>query len=145
MVEKKLPFTKRQIEKIMATYPTPFHIYDEKAIRQSARSLKQAFAWVGGFTNYFALKALPNPYILQILKQEGLGVDCSSLPELLLAEKVGLTGEDIMFTSNDTPAKEYRKAKELGAIINVDDISHIDFLEKLVGLPLAIQEMQNMA
>jgi diaminopimelate decarboxylase len=119
----------------METYPTPFHIYDEKAIRQAARSLKQAFAWVDHFTNYFALKALPNPYILQILKQEGLGVDCSSLPELLLAEKVGLTGEDIMFTSNDTPAEEYRKAKELGAIINVDDISHIDFLEKYVGLP----------
>ncbi len=135
MVEKKLPFTKKQIEKIMATYPTPFHIYDEKAIRQTARNLKQAFAWVDHFTNYFAVKALPNPYILQILKQEGLGADCSSLPELLLAEKVGLTGEDIMFTSNDTPIEDYRKAKELGAIINVDDISHIDFLETYVGLP----------
>jgi diaminopimelate decarboxylase len=135
MVEKKLPFTKRQIEKIIEIYPTPFHIYDEKAIRQAARHLKQAFSWVNHFTNYFAVKALPNPYILQILKQEGFGTDCSSLPELLLAEKVGVTGENIMFTSNNTPTEEYRKTKELGAIINIDDINHLDFLEKHVGLP----------
>jgi len=130
-----LPFTKEQIEEIAQQYPTPFHIYDEKGIRENARRLKQSFGGVNGFKEYFAVKALPNPFILKILKEEGFGADCSSLPELLLAESVGITGEDIMFTSNDTPAKEYRKAKELGAVINLDDISHIKFLEEQVGLP----------
>ncbi|GHO88387.1 diaminopimelate decarboxylase [Dictyobacter formicarum] len=135
MAEKQLPFTQQQIEKIIEMYPTPFHIYDEKGIRQSVRNLRQAFDWADGFINFFAVKALPNPYILQIIKEEGFGADCSSLPELMLAESVGLTGEDIMFTSNETPASEYRKASEAGAIINLDDISHIDYLEKYVGIP----------
>jgi diaminopimelate decarboxylase len=135
MTEKILPFTQAQLAEIIARYPTPFHIYDEAGIRQSARQLKQAFAWAESFTNYFAVKALPNPSILRILKEESFGADCSSLPELLLAERVGIIGTDIMLTSNETPIEEYRKAKELGAIINIDDISHIDFLEQHVGLP----------
>jgi len=135
MAEKTLPFTKTQIDKIIETYPTPFHIYDEAGIRRSARALKQALAWNAGFTNYFAVKALPNPAILRIIKEEGFGADCSSLPELLLAERVGMSGENMMLTSNETPAEEYRKARELGALINLDDLSHIDFLEKHVGLP----------
>lgn len=135
MSQKKLPFTKDQIEDIIATYPTPFHIYDEQAIRSNAQHLLRAFSWNKGFKEFFAVKALPNPTILEILKEEGFGADCSSLPELLLAEQAGITGENIMFTSNDTPAEEFKKAKELGAIINLDDISHIEFLEKEVGLP----------
>lgn len=135
MSQKKLPFTKDQIEDIIATYPTPFHIYDEQAIRGNAQHLLRAFSWNKGFKEFFAVKALPNPTILEILKEEGFGADCSSLPELLLAEQAGITGENIMFTSNDTPAEEFKKAKELGAIINLDDISHIEFLEKEVGLP----------
>lgn len=134
-MNKTLPFTKEQIIEIINQYPTPFHLYDEKGIRENARRLKKAFNSVHGFKEYFAVKALPNPFILKILKEEGFGADCSSLPELLLSEKVGLGGEDIMFTSNDTPAREYQKAKELGAIINLDDISHIEFLEKHAGLP----------
>lgn len=134
-MEKKLPFNKEQLEKIIEKYPTPFHIYDEKAIRENARLLLKAFSWADSFQEYFAVKATPNPYILNILKQEGFGADCSSLAELVLAQKVGIMGEKIMFTSNDTPAEEYLKAKELGAIINLDDISHIEYLEKNVGLP----------
>ncbi|MDX9802377.1 MAG: diaminopimelate decarboxylase [Spirochaetia bacterium] len=133
---KKLPFTLQQIEKIMEKYPTPFHIYDEKAIRENARRLYKAFSWVpGGFKNYFAVKALPNPAIIKILKEEGMGADCSSLPELILSDMAGIKGEDIVFTSNDTPASEYIKAKELGAVINLDDITHIPFLEKHAGIP----------
>lgn len=136
MEKIKLPFSKADMEKITEQYPTPFHIYDEKAIREKARALHNAFDWVpGGFTNFFAVKALPNPYILEILKEEGMGADCSSLPELLLADTAGMKGEEIMFTSNDTPAGEYRKAKELGAVINLDDISHIPFLEEHAGIP----------
>lgn len=135
MPEKTLPFTQKQIADIMKIYPTPFHIYDEAGIRCSARALQRAFVWADGFTNYFAVKALPNPYILQILKEEGFGADCSSLPELLLAESAGLTSRDIMLTSNETPLEEYRKAIDLGAVINLDDISHIDFLERSLGLP----------
>lgn len=140
MKQQKLPFpeyplTKSQTEEIIKKYPTPFHIYDEKGIRETARKLYKAFSWADNFKNYFAVKALPNPHILKILKEEGMGTDCSSLPELILAEKVGITGESIMFTSNDTPAKEFKKAKELSAIINLDDISHIEFLEKSVGIP----------
>ena len=134
-MNKTLPFTKDQITAITHRHPTPFHIYDETAIRENARLLKASFAGIPGFKEFFAVKALPNPFILKILKEEGFGADCSSLPELLLAEKVGITGENIMFTSNDTSASEYRKAKELGAIINLDDISHIEFLERHVGLP----------
>ncbi len=135
MAAKYLPFTKQQIEAIIEKHPTPFHIYDEKAIRENARKLNAAFSWSPGFREFFAVKAAPNPYILKILKEEGFGADCSSLPELVLAEKVGLRGEKVMFSSNDTPYVEYQKAKELGAIINLDDISHIPYLEEYVGVP----------
>ncbi|WP_135605688.1 diaminopimelate decarboxylase [Methanococcoides sp. NM1] len=135
MVSKALPFTKEQILEIKEHYPTPFHVYDEKAIRENARKLKDAFSILEGFKEFFAVKALPNPYILKILESEGFGADCSSLPELLLSEMSGIVGEDIMFSSNDTPAEEFVKAKELGAIINLDDISHIEFLEETAGLP----------
>lgn len=135
MTTKRLPFTKEQLEAIIEQYPTPFHIYDERGIRANAKRLTQAFSWVPGFKEYFAVKATPNPYLLNILKEEGFGADCSSLPELLLAERVGIVGEDIMFTSNDTPAEEFRKAMELGAIINLDDISHIAYLEEHAGIP----------
>lgn len=133
--DKDLFFSEAQIRKIMETNPTPFHIYDEKSIRDNARKLYKTFAWAQGFKNYFAVKACPNPYLVEILKKEGCGADCSSLPELLLAEKVGIKGESIMFTSNDTPAGEYKKAMELGAIINLDDITHIPFLEEHAGIP----------
>ena len=135
MTQKKLPFTKEKIIEIIGKYPTPFHIYDEAGIRGNARKFKQAFSVLLGFKEYFAVKALPNPFILRILKEEGFGTDCSSFPELLLSEKIGLSGEEIMFTSNDTPAGEYKKARELGAIINLDDISHIPFLESNAGIP----------
>ena len=135
MVSKDLPFTKADILEIIKKYPTPFHIYDEKAILENARKMKAAFREVPGFKEFFAVKALPNPFILKILKDEGFGADCSSLPELILAEKAGIIGEDIMFSSNDTPSEEFVKAKELGAYINLDDISHIDYLEKHAGLP----------
>ncbi len=132
---KALPFTKDDIERIIEKYPTPFHIYDERAIRENARRLLTAFAWAPGFKEFFAVKAAPNPYLVKILKEEGFGADCSSLAELVLAEKVGLTGEDIIFSSNDTPAHEFIKARGLGAIINLDDVSHIEYLEKHAGLP----------
>ena len=136
MSTKTLPFSKEKLEQIIEKYPTPFHIYDEKAIRENARKLYSLFDWVpGGFTNFFAVKACPNPYIMDILKEEGMGADCSSLPELLLADAVGLKGSDIFFSSNDTPAEEYMKAKDLDVIINLDDISHIDYLEKNAGIP----------
>ena len=135
MLQKKLPFTKKQLENITSMFPTPFHIYLEKDIRENARRLKNAFSWAEGFKEYFAVKATPNPYIIKILESEGFGADCSSLPELLLAEKIGITGENMMFSSNNTPAEEFIKAKKLGAIINLDDISHIAYLEKHAGLP----------
>lgn len=143
MAEKRLPFTKENLEEIVAQFGTPFHIYDEKAIRENARNLTAAFNWAPSFKEYFAVKATPNPYILKILKEEGFGADCSSLPELILAEKVGLSGKDIMFTSNNTPANEFAKAKEMGAIINLDDITHIDFLEKHAGIPEMISFRYN--
>jgi len=142
-MQKTLPFTKADIEKIIEKYPTPFHIYDEKAIRENAKKLLSAFSWAPGFKEYFAVKATPNPHILKILKEEGFGADCSSLAELILAEKSGITGENIMFSSNNTPACEYIKAKELGAIINLDDISHIEYLEKHAGLPDTISFRYN--
>ncbi len=136
MVFGQLPFDKAGMEKIISKFPTPFHVYDEKAIIQNARELNKAFSILpGGFREYFAVKALPNPFILKILKKEGFGADCSALPELLLSEKAGITGESIMFSSNDTPANEFVKARELGAIINLDDITHISFLEKSAGIP----------
>ncbi len=129
-----LPFTKKQIASIIAEYPTPFHIYDEDGIRQNARRLNAAFSWAN-FRNHFAVKACPNPSIVRILVEEGNGVDCSSLPELLIAEALGIPGNRIMFTSNDTPPEEFKKAMQLGAIINLDDITHIQFLEKHAGIP----------
>ncbi len=142
MTDKKLPFTKLQIEKIINKYPTPFHIYDEKGIRENVQKFISAFSWAD-FKEFFAVKATPNPYILKIMKDMGFGADCSSIPELILAEKSGITGENIMFSSNDTPAGEYVKAKELGAIINLDDITHILFLEKTAGIPEAISFRYN--
>ncbi|MCU0857607.1 MAG: diaminopimelate decarboxylase [Pontiellaceae bacterium] len=135
MSQKKCPLNGEQLEKLAAKFSTPFHLYDEAAIRANARALTAAFAWNPGFKEYFAVKAAPNPYLMKILKTEGFGADCSSLPELLLAESIGLSGEEIIFTSNDTPAHEYQKAVELGAIINLDDITHIEFLEQCAGLP----------
>lgn len=130
---KKAFVTKEMIEKIAEKYPTPFHIYDEKGIRARARALNNAFSWNKGFKEYFAVKATPNPVLLDILKEEGCGVDCSSLTELLMSEKVGFFGDDIMFSSNATPAEDFKKAAELGAIINLDDFTHIEFLEKTIG------------
>lgn len=131
---EKRPFvTKGQLEEIVKKYPTPFHLYDEKGIRENAKALKEAFAWNKGYKEYFAVKATPNPYILSILKEYGCGCDCSSYTELLMSESVGSVGEDIMFSSNDTPAEEFRLAAKLGAIINLDDITHIDFLEQTIG------------
>jgi diaminopimelate decarboxylase len=134
MTDKSLPFTKEQLEAVAAQVPTPFHLYDEVAMRKNAQAFYKAFSWVpGGFVNYYAVKALPNPHVIKALKEEGLGGDCSSLAELMLCEAVGITGDKIVFTSNDTPANEYQKAAELGAIINLDDISHIEYLEKSLG------------
>ncbi|MEO7908031.1 MAG: diaminopimelate decarboxylase [Roseiflexaceae bacterium] len=135
MSEKTFPCSQQQIEAIAASYPTPFYLYDERAIRANVRALRKAFAWADGFQEYFAVKALPNPFILQILRAEGLGADCSSLPELLLAERASMSGEQIMFSSNDTPASEFQLARRLGAIINLDDLSHLAYLEQHTGLP----------
>jgi len=133
---KHLPFNKTQIEKIIEKYPTPFHIYDEQSIRENIRNLKKTFSWIKWFKEYFAVKACPNPTILQILKEEWCWADCSSLGELVLSETVGLSWDDIMFTSNNTPVNEFEKALEMNAIINFDDISHIDFFEKnLLKMP----------
>lgn len=138
MANKTLPFSKAQIDTIIEKYPTPFHIYDEKAIVDNARRFKKAFEWAPGFKNYFAVKALPNPSILKLLNEEGFGADCSSMAELLICDMVGVTGEDIMFTSNETPEYEYQKAMSQNAVINLDDITHIEFLEKCAGLPEVI-------
>src|SRR3990167_2129003 len=132
---KNIPFTKEQIESLAREHPTPFYIYDEEGIRKQARKLIKAFSWNAGFREYFAVKALPNPAIVKILKGEGCGADCSALPELVIADRAGISGEDIMFTSNDTPAQEFIEAKKMGAIINLDDISHLPYLEKHAGLP----------
>ncbi len=134
-MKKTIPFTKSEIEKIIKDHPTPFHIYDEKAIVENARKLYKVFNWAPGFKNYFAVKATPNPSIIKIFKEEGMGVDCSSLPELILAERLGFRGEEIMFSSNDTAYNEFKKAFEMGAIINLDDITHIEVLEKHAGIP----------
>lgn len=143
MAEKTLPFSKARLEEIIAQYPTPFHIYDEKAIRANARRLLAAFSWAPQFKEYFAVKATPNPAVLTMLREEGIGADCSSLPELLLSDMAGIKGENIIFSSNDTPAEEFQKARELGAIINLDDISHIAFLEKHAGIPEIISFRYN--
>ena len=132
----KKPFvTLDKIKEIAKEYPTPFHIYDEKGIRENARGLFEAFSWNAGFKEYFAVKATPNPALIRILKEEGCGVDCSSYTELMMAERLGFRGDEIMFSSNETPEEEYIYARKLGAIINLDDITHIDFLEKTAGIP----------
>ena len=131
---KKVPFvTKEQIEEIVKTYPTPFHIYDEKGIRANAQAVKEAFAWNKGFKEYFAVKACPNPFLIQILHEYGCGCDCSSLTELMLSNAMGINGHDIMFSSNDTPAEDYAYCAKVGGIINMDDITHIDFVENILG------------
>jgi len=124
---RKLPFDRAKLEEIASRWPTPFHIYDAKAIRANAKRLKKAFSWNKGFREFFAVKAAPNPHLMKLLKEFDFGSDCSSMAELVLAEKVGNVGESIMFTSNDTPAEEFRKAWELGAVINFDDVTHIKF------------------
>ena len=131
---QKKPFvTKQQLEEMAKTYPTPFHLYDEKGIRENARKLKEAFAWNKGYKEYFAVKATPNPYILQILRECGCGTDCSSATELMMSDAVGFSGREIMFSSNDTPTEEFAMAGKLGAIINLDDITHIEYVEKALG------------
>jgi len=135
MTTKKIPFSKQQLEKIIEQHPTPFHIYDEKGIRKYARKFNETFSWNPGFKEFYAIKSAPNPYLMKIMRQEKFGIDCSSYAELVLAEKLGMSGDEIMFTSNDTPVYEYKKAIDLGAIINLDDISHIEYLEKNLGLP----------
>ncbi len=138
MTAKRPPWDLATLQRIAQTHPTPFHLYDERGIRENARRLRAAFAWSPGFREYFAVKATPNPYILEILQQEGCGVDCSSLAELVLVDRVGFRGDAIMFTSNETPAEEYAKAKALGALINVDDLSHVEYLRTKVGLPTSL-------
>ena len=131
---KKTPFvTKQQVEEIVKKFPTPFHLYDEAGIRANAQAVKDAFAWNPGFREYFAVKATPNPYLLKILKDYDMGCDCSSYTELMLSKSCGFDGEHIMFSSNDTPAEEFAYADKLGAIINLDDFTHIDFLEETIG------------
>ena len=135
-MEKKPFVTKEQLEEIVKEYPTPFHIYDEKGIRQTIRDLYKAFSWNKGFREFFAVKATPTPAILKIMKEEGCGVDCSSLTELMMSDRCGFAdGEHIMFSSNETPAEEFVLAKKLGAFINLDDITHIDFLKEACGIP----------
>jgi len=135
VTEKRVPLSPEALARVIERYPTPFHLYDEAAIRANARRLLMAFAWAPSFREFFAVKATPNPHILKLLREEGLGVDCSSLPELLLAEMAGITSDRVMFSSNDTPAQEFVKARQMGAIINLDDISHIDYLERHAGVP----------
>ncbi len=133
MSEKSFPLSDECIREFAERAGTPFHIYDGRAIGETAERLKSAFSWNDGFTNYFAVKALPNINIVKLLASHGFGADCSSLPELIIAEKAGITGERIMFTSNDTPDEEFRKAYELGAILNLDDITHIEAVERACG------------
>ena len=130
----KVPFvTKELVEEVTKTYPTPFHIYDARGIRENAKALKEAFAWNKGYKEFFAVKATPNPFLIDLLREFGCGCDCSSYTELMLSDALGVKGEDIMFSSNNTPAKEYELAARLGATINLDDITHIAFLEKTLG------------
>lgn len=137
-MEKKPFVTKEKLEEIAAKYPTPFHLYDEKGIRENARRMNQAFSWNKGFREYFAVKATPNPVLMKILKEEGCGVDCSSYTELMLSDACGFGGADIMFSSNDTPPEDFRLAKKLGAIINLDDLTHVEFLNEVAGIPETI-------
>ena len=138
MAEKKAFVTKEKIEEIVKQYPTPFHIYDEKGIRENARRLQKAFSWNKGYREFFAVKATPNPYIMEILREEGCGFDCSSYTELMLSDRVGAEGMDIMFSSNATPDADFLLARKLGAQINLDDFTHIEILDKLCGIPETI-------
>ena len=138
MPQKKPFITLAQAKEIAADIPTPFHLYDEKGIRENARRVNAAFSWNKGFKEYFAVKATPNPYLLKILQEEGCGVDCSSYTELLMSEACGFKGSDIMFSSNDTPAQDMKKAYDLGAYINLDDLTHVEFLEKVAGVPKTV-------
>ena len=138
-MKKQAFVTREMVEEIVKTYPTPFHIYDEKGIRENVKALQEAFSWNPGYKEFFAVKATPNPFIIELLKEHGCGCDCSSLTELQLSYASGVSGEDIMFSSNDTPAEEYAYAAKIGATINLDDITHIDFLEETIGyLPKTI-------
>ncbi|MBA4698935.1 MAG: diaminopimelate decarboxylase [Ruminococcus sp.] len=132
-MKKEVFVTKEQLDEIVKEFPTPFHLYDEKGIRENVKALREAFAWNPGYKEYFAVKATPNPFLVQILKEYGCGCDCSSYTELILSDAIGVRGEDIMFSSNDTPPEEYALADKMGAIINLDDITHIDFLEQTIG------------
>lgn len=132
---KNFPLSRERLADLAERFPTPFYLYDEAAIRSNAKRISKAFSVFPGFKEHFAVKALPNPFILKILADEGFGADCASLPELVLAAKAGMAGESAMFTSNETPAKEYVEAKKMGAVINLDDVTHIDFLEKACGIP----------
>jgi len=143
MSEKLLPCSNERLLELANNLPTPFHLYDEQAIRHNARAFKDAFAWVEGFKNYFAVKACPNPAILRLLREEGFGADCSSEPEVVLAAQAGIVGEDIMFTSNDTPDEEFVAACSYGAVMNLDDITHIDVLAKVAGMPELISFRYN--
>ncbi len=135
----KKPFvTKEQLTEIVRQYPTPFYLYDEKGIRENAEKVKSAFAWNKGYREYFAVKATPNPYLLEIMKSEGFGTDCSSLTELMLSDAVGFRGGDIMFSSNETPDEDFLLARKLGATINLDDFTHIEILNRLCGIPETI-------
>lgn len=137
-MNKKAFVNKEQLEEIVKEYPTPFHLYDEKGIRENARNLKEAFAWNKGFKEYFAVKATPTPAILQILKEEGCGADCSSYTELMLSDALGFKEDDVMFSSNVTPKEDFELARKLNVTINLDDITHIDFLEEVAGIPETI-------
>lgn len=132
-MEKKPFVTLEKLQEIVETYPTPFHLYDEKGIRENAKKLMEAFSWNKGFKEYFAVKATPNPFILNMLKELGCGTDCSSLTELMMSDACGFHGHDIMFSSNETPPQEFALADKLGAIINLDDITHISCLEDTLG------------
>ncbi|MBN1598930.1 MAG: diaminopimelate decarboxylase [Bacteroidales bacterium] len=140
---KHFPLDKKHIKEILNTFPTPFYIYDEEAVLANARSLSEVFSWNKGSKEFFAVKANPNPFILKILNKHGFGADCSSMDELILVEKCGINGEEVMFTSNNTPAEEFQKAGEMGAIINLDDITHIEFLDKCCGMPSLISFRYN--
>ncbi|MBP7712013.1 MAG: diaminopimelate decarboxylase [Gammaproteobacteria bacterium] len=135
MSSKHFPFTRQQVSEIVERFPTPFYLYDEAAIRANAKRIARLFSVFPGFKEHFAVKALPNPFLLKVLADEGFGADCASLPELVLARRAGMSGEDVMFTSNETPAHEYVFARAQGAVINLDDITHIDYLEKACGIP----------
>ncbi|KIR01899.1 Diaminopimelate decarboxylase [Lachnospiraceae bacterium TWA4] len=137
-MEKKPFVNLEQVKEIVKTYPTPFYLYDEKGLRENAKKVKEAFAWNPNFKEYFAVKATPNPYLLKIFKEYGIGCDCSSMTELMMAHSLGFSGEDIMFSSNATPASEFQYAREINATINLDDITHIEFLEKCASLPEVI-------